>query len=149
MGHTTITFYCDGGARGNPGPAASGVYSPQLGRFKRSLGIATNNQAEYDAIVFALEHAAAYQKKHPELQTLEFYLDSELVERQLNREYRVKNRDLQKLFIKIWNATQQFKRVTFTHIPRERNTEADRLVNEALDAVAKGGTLSEPSSHND
>lgn len=135
MGYSKVTFFTDGGARGNPGPAASGAYSPELGEFKRYLGVATNNQAEYDAIILAFEQALAYQHKHPELQTIEFFMDSELAVRQLNREYRVKNDVLQKLFVKVWNASQCFKRVTFTHVPRERNTQADRLVNEALDNV--------------
>lgn len=135
MGYSKVTFFTDGGARGNPGPAASGAFSPELGEFKRSLGVATNNQAEYDAIILAFEQALAYQKQHPELQTVEFFMDSELAVRQLNREYRVKNMELQKLFVKVWNASQRFKRVTYTHVPRERNKQADRLVNEALDNV--------------
>lgn len=136
MGHTTVTFFTDGGSRGNPGPAASGAYSPELGEFKKYLGYGTNNQAEYQAIILAFEHALAYQQHHPELQTIHFFMDSELAVKQLNRQYRVKDPTLQKLFIKIWNASQSFKRVTYTHIPRERNRQADRLVNEALDAAA-------------
>ncbi|MBI2416249.1 MAG: ribonuclease HI family protein [Candidatus Kerfeldbacteria bacterium] len=130
---TTVTIYTDGGARGNPGPAASGVYSPELGSFKKYLGVATNNQAEYQAILLAMEQAVAYQQHQPALQELKFFMDSELAVKQLNREYRVKDATLQGLFIKIWNLTTKFKRVTFTHIPREQNKPADRLVNEALD----------------
>ncbi len=136
MGYTVVTFFTDGGARGNPGPAASGVHSPELGSFKRYLGVATNNQAEYDAIILALEQAMTYQTKHPELQTLHFFMDSELAVKQLRREYKVRNPILQKLFVKIWNMMLQFAQVTFTHVPRERNRQADKLVNEVLDDVA-------------
>lgn len=130
---TSVTFFTDGGARGNPGPAASGAYSPELGEFKRYLGVATNNQAEYTAIIIALEQAAAYQANHPELQTVKLFMDSELAVKQLRREYKVKNAELQKLFVRVWNLTTKFKQVTFTHVRREYNKEADRLVNEAID----------------
>lgn len=135
--YSTITFFTDGGARGNPGPAASGAYSPELGEFKRYLGTATNNQAEYTAIILALEAAVAYQQQHPELQEINFFMDSELAVKQLKREYKVKNPELQKLFVQVWNLTTKFKRVTFTHVRREFNKEADRLVNEAIDAALK------------
>jgi ribonuclease HI len=135
-----ITFFTDGGARGNPGPAASGAYSPELGEFKRYLGVATNNQAEYTAIVMALEAAVDYQSKHPELQEVNFFMDSELAVKQLKREYKVKNLELQKLFLKVWNLTTKFKKVTFTHVRREYNKEADRLVNEAIDAALQVGS---------
>lgn len=135
MVYRTITFHTDGGARGNPGPAAAGAYSPELGEFKRYLGVATNNQAEYTAIILALEAAQAYQRQHPELTTIKFYMDSELAVKQLKREYKVKNLGLQKLFVQVWNAMQSFQLVTFQHVPRERNKEADRLVNEAIDAA--------------
>ncbi|MFA6475201.1 MAG: ribonuclease HI family protein [Patescibacteria group bacterium] len=130
---TTITFFTDGGARGNPGPAASGAYSPELGEFKKYLGHATNNQAEYTAIILALEAAVAYQQDHPQLQEIKFFMDSELAVKQLKREYKVKNPELQKLFLKVWNLTTKFHKVTFTHVRREYNKDADRLVNEAID----------------
>lgn len=129
----SVTFYTDGGARGNPGPAGSGAYSPELGEFKRYLGVATNNQAEYTAIIMALEQAVAYQANHPKLQEVNMFMDSELAVRQLKREYKVKNPELQKLFVKVWNLTTKFKKVTFTHVRREYNKDADRLVNEAID----------------
>jgi ribonuclease HI len=133
MVYSKITFFTDGGARGNPGPAAAGAYSPELGEYKRYLGVATNNQAEYMAIILALEAAHTYQQQHVELQTIQFFMDSELAVKQLNREYKVKDPQLQKLFVQVWNAMQSFKAVTFTHVRRERNKEADRLVNEAID----------------
>ncbi|HBY73399.1 MAG TPA: ribonuclease H [Candidatus Kerfeldbacteria bacterium] len=131
----SVTFFTDGGARGNPGPAASGAYSPELGEFKRYLGVATNNQAEYTAIIMALEAAYHYQQQHPQLQEVNMFMDSELAVRQLNRVYKVKNPELQKLFVKVWNLTTKFKKVTFTHVRREQNKEADRLVNEAIDSA--------------
>lgn len=137
MTMTKVTFYTDGGARGNPGPAGSGAYSPELGEFKRYLGVATNNQAEYTAIIMALEQAAAYQANHPKLQEVNMFMDSELAVRQLKREYKVKNPELQKLFVKVWNLTTKFKKVTFTHVRREFNKDADRLVNEAIDEVTQ------------
>lgn len=130
---TTITFFTDGGARGNPGPAASGAYSPELGEFKLYLGTATNNQAEYTAIVLALEQAVAYQANHSSLQQIDFFMDSELAVKQLKREYKVRNPELQKLFLKVWNLTTKFQKVTFTHVRREKNKDADRLVNAAID----------------
>lgn len=133
MTYNKITFFTDGGARGNPGPAAAGAYSPELGEFKRYLGVATNNQAEYTAIILALEAARTYQQKHPELTVVQFFMDSELAVKQLNREYKVRDATLQKLFVRVWNAMQHFKTVTFQHVRREYNKEADRLVNEAID----------------
>ena len=101
----SVTFYTDGSARGNPGPAGSGAYSPELGEFKRYLGVATNNQAEYTAIIMALEAAHHYQQQHPELQEVNMVMDSELAVRQLNRVYKVKNAELQKLFVQVWNLS--------------------------------------------
>lgn len=128
-----ITFFTDGGARGNPGPAASGAYSEEVGEFKRYLGKATNNQAEYTAIIIALEAAEQYCKTHPDVTEVKMFMDSELCVKQLNREYKVKDPTLQQLFLRVWNLTLKFKRVTFTHVRREFNKQADRLVNEAID----------------
>lgn len=137
MTYNKVTFFTDGGARGNPGPAAAGAYSPELGEFKRYLGVATNNQAEYTAIILALEAAKAYQQKHPELTEIQFFMDSELAVKQLNREYKVRDAILQKLFVQVWNAMHSFKTVTFQHVRREYNKEADRLVNEAIDEAQR------------
>jgi ribonuclease HI len=128
-----LVIYTDGGSRGNPGPAGIGVYiTDESGRVvmehSRFIGEATNNQAEYTAVVDALEHA-----KQLGADEVDFFLDSELVVRQLNRQYRVKDADLAALFVKVWNHMTGFRRTRFTHVPRERNKEADRLVNEAID----------------
>lgn len=130
-----ITF-TDGGARGNPGPAGIGavIYDEHkvlVAEISEYLGETTNNQAEYRALIAALKRATTL-----EAQEVECYLDSELVVKQLNREYKVKNKDLAPLFLEIHNLSLNFKKISFTHIPRERNKEADRLANEAMDRGA-------------
>ncbi|MBI3115464.1 MAG: ribonuclease HI family protein [Candidatus Kerfeldbacteria bacterium] len=130
-----LTLYSDGGARGNPGPAGAGAVLREGGKtvaaLKRSLGEATNNQAEYQALLMGLEEA-----KRLGATQVACFLDSELVVKQLNRQYKMKNQELGVWFVKVHNLCQEFDRVTFTHVPREENTAADRLVNEALDEAA-------------
>lgn len=127
-----VIIFTDGGARGNPGPAAIGIVFKQgeeiVYEYKEFIGDTTNNQAEYQAVVKALEISEEKGYTH-----LDFFLDSQLVVEQLNKNYKVKDRGLQQLFLEAWNKMQSFKKVTFTHIPREENAEADRLVNEAID----------------
>ncbi len=123
----------DGGARGNPGPAAMGVVIEDLDgrvvkKFGRYIGETTNNQAEYQALLAALEEA-----KKMGATTVTCYLDSELVVKQLNRQYRVKDQGLAVWFVKIWNLSQEFKKISFHHVLREKNKAADALVNEVLD----------------
>ncbi|MBU4257345.1 ribonuclease HI family protein [Candidatus Parcubacteria bacterium] len=137
MKYSKLTIYTDGGARNNPGPAGIGAvfYNENkevIAEISEYIGLATNNQAEYKALLAAIEKA-----KKLGAEELEFYLDSELVVKQLNREYRVKDKNLAPLFVKIYNATMGFKKVTFKHIPREMNKEADRLVNLAIDKGLK------------
>lgn len=136
---TKIIVYTDGGARGNPGPAAIGVVIKDVsGRVIKSygeaIGEATNNEAEYRAVIFALAKLKALvgKKKIAGL-LIEVNLDSELVAKQLNGEYKIEEERLFPLFIKIWNLKMDFGEVRFRHVPREKNKEADRLVNEALD----------------
>lgn len=124
-------IHTDGGARGNPGPAGVGVvieFSGQKKLYKKFIGHATNNQAEYQAVILALEKA-----RELGLETLDVFLDSELVQRQLNQEYRIKDKDLGKLFVRIWNLKLYFKKIAYHHIYREDNKEADKLVNQAID----------------
>ena len=128
-----LIIYTDGGARGNPGPAGIGVviYDEQrhvIAELAEFLGVATNNQAEYQALIAAFKKAAEL-----DAQELDCYLDSELVVKQLNREYKVKNKDLAPLFLMIHNLSLSFRKITYTHVPRERNQEADKLANEAMD----------------
>jgi len=131
-----IKIFTDGGSRGNPGKAAcAAVIKDEANKLilgqSRYLGETTNNQAEYQGVILALEEALRLKLEKEEIN---FYLDSELVVKQLRREYKIKDPGLQKLFIKAWNLLQSFSKVTFTHVPREKNKEADLLVNQELDS---------------
>ncbi len=128
-----IVVMVDGAARGNPGPAGAG-FLIRAGRettLRRGeyLGEATNNVAEYNALILGLEAAidmGAIQAR--------VYSDSELLIKQMNGEYRVKNPRLRELFALAQKAAGQLKKVSYSHIPREKNREADRLANMAIDA---------------
>lgn len=125
------TLHTDGGARGNPGPAGIGAVlniDGDKSEFKKYIGETTNNQAEYQALILGLEKAL-----EAKVEEIECFLDSELVVKQLNREYKVKNPDIAKVFVKVWNLAQQFKKINFKHVFRADNKDADRLVNEAID----------------
>lgn len=132
-------IHTDGGARGNPGPAAIGVVIRKSdGGLKKDygeyIGEATNNEAEYQAVIFALKKLKQLIGKYDASEAkVEIRLDSELLERQMNGHYKITDKDLQPLFLKIWNLKVDFNEVTFKHIPREDNQDADRLVNVALD----------------
>jgi len=134
-----VTIYTDGGSRGNPGPAAIGVViRDSEGRLVKSYGKAigqkTNNEAEYEAVAFALGRVKAlFGGARARLLSVVVNMDSELVARQLGGEYKIEEERLFPLFIKIWNSRLDFNEVRFIHIPREKNRDADRLVNEALD----------------
>lgn len=128
-----ITIYSDGGARGNPGPAGIGAVLYDLKNTKIAeisifLGISTNNQAEYKALIAGIKKA-----KELGASDLDCFLDSELVVKQLKREYKVKNKDLAPLFLEIYNLSCDFNKITYTHVPRELNKVADKLANEAMD----------------
>jgi ribonuclease HI len=128
----TYRTYSDGGARGNPGPAAIGavIHHPDgtTHAIKKYIGHATNNQAEYRALIAALAYLES-QHAH----SAECFLDSELLVKQMQREYRVKDPQLGKLFLEAWDSASKIGTITFHHIPREKNKAADALVNEALD----------------
>lgn len=133
MSTKKLITYTDGGARGNPGPAAIGVVilddeRNEIESFGKYIGHKTNNQAEYGALLAAVERAR-------DLGATEVvcYLDSELVVKQMNREYKVKNQALANIFVKIWNIGIGFDRITYKHVRREKNTAADAEVNKALD----------------
>ncbi|MFA5420878.1 MAG: ribonuclease HI family protein [Patescibacteria group bacterium] len=126
-------IFSDGGARGNPGPAGIGavIYDKDkniLAEVSKFIGVSTNNQAEYKALIEALKKAIELK-----ISEVEAYLDSELVVKQLNREYKVKNKDIAPLFLEVYNLSQQFKSIKFFHVRREQNKEADRLANLAMD----------------
>ena len=133
-----LIIFTDGGARNNPGPAGVGVVikneaGENIATVSKYIGHGTNNQAEYTAVIEALKKV-----KDLGASELNFFLDSELVVKQLNREYKVKDRDLALLFLQIYNLSLDYKKITFTHVRREKNAEADALVNEAIDkALAK------------
>lgn len=128
-----IILNTDGGARGNPGPAAIGVIirdenKKTLRAYGEYLGKQTNNYAEYAALISGLKQAAKLGADE-----VECFLDSELIVKQMRREYKVKEPTLQKMFIQAYNAATRFKKVSYRHTMREGNVEADRLVNETLD----------------
>ena len=134
-----IITFTDGGARGNPGPAGVGVYitkeDGQLVReVKQAIGNATNNFAEYYAVMLGLQTLKQIYGKDTKEKCFEMRLDSELVKKQLNGEYQIKEPGLVPMFIEIHNLrVSSFPNIIFTHIPREKNKEADRLANEAMD----------------
>ena len=132
---TQLTLFSDGGARGNPGPAAIGfVILSDKGQVlmakSRYLGSRTNNQAEYEALIAALESAIALHAEG-----VICHLDSELVVKQLNGEYRVKNSELMKLWRQVQELIRSFKKASFISVPRTNPhiQKADALVNKALD----------------
>ncbi|HKE37351.1 MAG TPA: ribonuclease HI family protein [Candidatus Baltobacteraceae bacterium] len=130
------TLFADGGSRGNPGPAASGAVlidanGALLEEVGEYLGIATNNVAEWTALVLGLEAAA-----NRGVRRLAVRLDSELVVRQILGEYRVKHADLQPLHRRAVALLRRFEHVDVRHVPRKQNTVADKLVNRVLDAQA-------------
>lgn len=128
-----IIIYTDGGSRGNPGPAGIGVVIGEK-KYAEYIGEATNNEAEYQAIIFALKKAkhliggAKAKKAEIEIRT-----DSELAAKQLEGKYKVLDEKIQPLFLKVWNLRLDFGAVSIKLIPREENKEADRLANKALD----------------
>tara|TARA_Y100000031_G_scaffold133439_1_gene155276 strand:+ start:1249 stop:1653 length:405 start_codon:yes stop_codon:yes gene_type:complete len=128
-----LITYTDGGARGNPGPAAIGVVvmdenKKEIESFGKYIGHKTNNQAEYLALLAAVEKVRDMGATE-----VTCYLDSELVVKQMNREYKVKNNELASIFVKIWNVATGFDRITYKHVRREQNKKADTQVNKALD----------------
>lgn len=130
-----IIIYCDGGSRGNPGQSALGVYFPDFEKeYSEHLGIGTNNEAEYQAVIFGLKKAKQLAgKENAKKAEVEVRADSELIVKQLKGEYRIKEKRMQEFFIEIWNLKFDFKNVSFKHIPREQNSRADVMVNRELD----------------
>lgn len=130
-----IVIKTDGGSRGNPGPAGIGVvikYGDIVKELSEYIGEATNNVAEYTAVAKALEWVKKNIKDDDIV--IDFSLDSQLVVEQLNGRYKMKNEGLKPLFWQIRDLIMELGgKVAFTHIPRTENTEADKLVNKALD----------------
>ncbi len=135
--YSHLITYTDGGSRGNPGPAAFGyvIKTPEgeiVAGHGEYIGVTTNNQAEYKAILAAIRRA-----RELGAETLEMRMDSELAMKQLTGEYRVKDQGIASIFLLIHNEKLAFKKVTFTHVRRAYNKEADAKVNEALDRHLK------------
>lgn len=131
-----IIVYTDGGARGNPGPAGIGVSiqdenGTELANISKYIGETTNNQAEYEALYQAL-----VKVKEMELtqSAVEVRMDSELVVRQLEGRYKVKDPGLKEQFARVAKVQVEYADLKFTHVRREQNSRADQLVNEAIDA---------------
>lgn len=143
-----ITIYTDGGSRGNPGSAAVGIvfYNEKGQSFKKYsqyLGEnLTNNEAEYSAVIFALKKfKQLFGKKIAKVSEVQIKSDSELLVKQLRGRYKIIEPRIQALFLTLWNLKLDFKKVKFSLIPRDKNKEADFLVNEALDSKEKVKTL--------
>ena len=129
----------DGGARGNPGPAGIGVviwdsHDQIVFEHGSYIGQTTNNVAEYSALLKALETARDMNATH-----LDIFMDSELIVKQMLGQYKIKEPTLQKLAAEALKLKNNFQAVTFAHVPREQNRDADKMVNKALDEQARLG----------
>ena len=135
-GSNKIKIYTDGGSRGNPGHAAIGIIMLEDGSIIREyseyLGQCTNNQAEYAAIIKALELSLEYH-----VRTLQVYSDSQLVIRQINHLYKIKNKQLLSLYLDVRTKEKKYKEVLYSHVPRENRyiAQADALVNKCLNRM--------------
>jgi ribonuclease HI len=143
-----VIIFIDGGSRGNPGPSAVGfIFCNEKGQlfkeYSEYLGEdITNNEAEYRGIILALKKfKALFGNKLAKNTEIELKSDSELLVNQLNGEYKILDDKIQRLFLEIWNLRIDFKKVKFKLISREKNQEADRLVNQALDNKNKDQKL--------
>ena len=140
-------IHTDGGARGNPGPAAIGaVIENDKGKVLKEvseyIGEKTNNEAEYRAAITALKKLKSLiGKAEAKKSSVELFADSELLVKQMNGEYKIENPNIQKFFLELWNLKIDFGHAIFTAVPRAQNKAADRLVNEALDSQAKAQQL--------
>lgn len=135
----SIKIYTDGGSRGNPGPSAVGIVifdkNDKLLKFNaKYLGIATNNQAEYEGLLTALRMA-----QFMDVNEIKCYLDSDLIVKQLTGVYKVKSPNIKGLKSSVDKLITKFEKVEFVHVRREYNKFADKLVNIVLDAVTEQG----------
>ena len=131
-----LVINCDGGARGNPGPAAFGVSvqtpdGKEIEGIGEAIGVATNNVAEYTAVIVGLRRCAELSARAVHVRS-----DSQLLIEQLKGNYKVKNAALKELHAQAVDAAKRFDRVTYEHVRREQNVRADELVNIALDTAA-------------
>jgi ribonuclease HI len=139
-----IIIYTDGGSRGNPGPSALGVAmgAPINKGYSKYLGKKTNNEAEYEAVIFALGKLKALlgTKKCKDLKVI-FKMDSDLAVQQISGRWKIEGKTIIPLFIKIHNLRINFGELEFEHVRREQNKEADALVNQELDKHSHEGGL--------
>ena len=138
MAKHQFTIHTDGGSRGNPGPAAVGyvIQGDLIGKkeYGEYVGIQTNNFAEYTAVISALKklkQLIGIEKAKESIVTVN--ADSELLVKQVTGEYKIKEDSIRDLFMELWNLRLDFEKVIFTHVFREQNVDADRMVNYALD----------------
>ncbi|MBI2220690.1 MAG: reverse transcriptase-like protein [Acidobacteria bacterium] len=132
-----LIAYIDGGARGNPGPAGYGARIEDasgqvVAELHGGLGVATNNVAEYNGLLAALRYAAERGEREVQIRA-----DSELLVKQMRGEYRVKHAGLKPLFLEACSLVRRIGHVTFTHVPRAQNKEADRLSNLGMDEAER------------
>lgn len=138
-----FTIHADGGARGNPGPAGAGAVirsevGSTVGSVSKFLGHRTNNFAEYEAVILAFEALTKLVPAKKRAQTsVEVKMDSELVVKQMKKEYKVKHPVLKEQQARLAQVAAAFGSVSFTHVPREQNSDADALANDAMDRGAK------------
>lgn len=139
-----IIVNTDGASRGNPGKGAIGVvFSNEKGEIIKKYGEylgdrVTNNEAEYEAVIFSFKKAKAlFGKDKVKKIEIEIRSDSELMVNQMNGRYKITEKHLQEKFMNIWNLKTEFGKISFVHVPRERNKEADALANYALDENSK------------
>lgn len=130
-----LKIFTDGGARGNPGPGASAFavlddHGKQIYSGAKYLGVTTNNKAEYEAVLLAVEWLSLQKET---FEDISFYLDSLLVVKQLTGEFKIKDEALKEMHSKIIGLIKQIGEIKFLHIPREKNEIADGLVNKILD----------------
>lgn len=142
-----IKIFIDGGARGNPGPAAIGcvIINPHKNHKKEyglAIGKATNNEAEYQALIFALKKAKnLYGKNHLKEKGIEILSDSTILVKQMQGKYQIKEPKLQLLFIEAWNLRVEIGNIRFKHISRSENKRADEILNKTLDAITRNQKL--------
>lgn len=131
----SVVVYTDGGSRHNPGKAGIGVViydgDEKVGELSEYVGVQTNNWAEYEALIRALKKVKQLGLKDKKV---EVRMDSELIVKQMNKEYQIKEETLWEQYMAVHNMmVKDFKDITFVHVPREKNKEADALANEAMD----------------
>jgi len=141
MPDNKIKIFTDGGSRGNPGPAAVGVvfqdqHKQIIHEFSEYIGHTTNGQAEYQAIILGLKKAKSLKYRKADV-----FMDSQFIVEQLNGRYKIKEEGIIPLFIKAWNLRLDFDEIKIHYIPREKNQEADKLVNLVLNRQNRINTI--------